>query len=566
VFLEELFFKFSGEISISSGLVIAFAIGFGFIGLVGMVSNFMMIPVVLSQIIASAVLLFSSKSKLRWYLKRGSLDILINNSPLIVFGTLVTIVFLSFFSKIIIWTAGDGAFHASVIKDILMRKSIPISLIRSDGNYPFYPKLFHFFTAFFTELTGVEIIQAMKIIPIIIVVMTSLGVYALCRELEIEKSTSVLAFIITFAIWKHHYPLVWMGYPQLTAFLFIISAILVLIKEQSKRIPILTFFIFISLFFSHQRHFLYIVPIATWLIARYKFRLSVLNSLILWLYSFFGIFLTLWLSGNVRPIPYPVYLGWLLNSPQLQLEQIILWNVGLFGILGLLIFLTKNEKIYELPAVMLISWLLMGMLIDSGIYRIQTLGDNRMYAILYIPFSIFSAVALEKIISNVRQKKRFFYITSFNIFLIFAFILTNAYINTTTTLSWAMSYDDYFAMKSLSEKKGITINLDPTGQWIYPLSGMPLTNPRGMAHLLNENEIKTIIGDPNSVKSLNLINSLKEQFGDVYMFVSSVSINRPGYWIFMERYPEVDINKFKLTNYELVFADNAARIYKFVEP
>jgi hypothetical protein len=528
-----------------------------------MLSNIMGLPVFPTQIITTIILAVLSTFKWKRYIKDVNSDLLIKNYLPISFGISAIIFLIAFFSKIINWTAGDGAFHASVIKDILLSKSIPISLQRGDGNYAFYPKLFHFFTAFFTKLTGFEIIQTMKIIPILIIVMSSLGIYSLCRELEIEKSTSVLAFMITFAIWKHHYPLIWMGYSQLTAFLFIISAILILIKKQSRRVPILALFMLVSLFFSHQRHFLYVVPIVTWLTARYKFGMSVSKSVLAWLYSFFGIFLILWLTGNVRPVPYPVYLGWFIKNQQLQGEQIILWNVGLLGILGLLIFALQNEKRYELPALMTFSWLLMGVLIDSGIFRIESLGDNRMYAILYIPLSILSSLVLEKIISNVIQKKRFFYITTFNLFLIFAFFLTNAYINATTTLSWAMSPDDYFAMKSLSEKKGITINLDPTGQWIYPISGMAITNPRGMTHLFNESEMRTIIEDPNSFKSLDLISGLKEQYEEVYVFISSVSINRPGYWIFMERYPYLDIEGFNSQNFEITYKKIDTTIIRF---
>jgi hypothetical protein len=554
--------------ALSSKFLLGFSAGFAVIGMTGMVADITGGYVFVFQSITSGILVIVSLSSLKRFLKQTKIGHLKENLPVVIFGILASITLLLFFSKIIIWTAGDGAFHASIIRDIAQGRFVPISIDKGAG-YAFYPKLFHFYSVFFVSLTGLDIISVMKIIPIIIVTMTSFGVYSLSKEIGLEEMAPALAFMITFAIWKHHYPLMWMGYPQLTAFLFILSVTLSLLVEQKKNIPLLSLFLTVALFFSHQRHFLYVIPVAVWLIVRHRYKLSLKLTFLSYLYTFVGIFFMLWALGNTGIARLPVYVGWLITTPQLQKDQAVLWNVGLLAVFGLVIFALQKDKKFELPAVMLFSWFFMGMLIDSAVFRVQNIGDNRMYAILYIPVSIFSALTIEKAASIIGQKKKFFYIASLNIFLIFSLLLTNAFINTTTTLSWGMSSEDYHAMKSLTGKAGIAINLDPTGQWIYPISGMETINPKPYPmqryQLLNESEIETILQDPDSDGSVKLLNKLKDEYGDVYLFISSITVKRPGYWIFMERYPKVDIGSFTSRNYEVVYENDGATIVRYIE-
>jgi hypothetical protein len=144
--------------------------------------------------------------------------------------------------------------------------------------------------------------------------------------------------------------------------------------------------------------------------------------------------------------------------------------------------------------------------------------------------------------------------------LVFGLLLNNAFVNTSTRIDWALSSADYDALIFLNEKNGIVVNVDNTGAWAYPISGLNVTNPRVGLQLIERSEL---IQNPNSEVSLEMLDELKKKNQEVFIFISSVSVNRPGYWIFMERYPVVDVKNFEYPNYELVYERENAFVFRF---
>jgi len=537
----------------STKILLAYSAGVGLIGFGGMLASIFGVSIFNFQFLIAGVLLLKIFLIIKKHGFQINASFIKEDWVILVIGVTTTFAFILFFSNIIIYTwAGDGAFHSSVIRSILEGEKIPIKFIPSGGDYSNYPKLFHFYSYFFVKMLGEDIVVVIKLIPIIIVQLTSLGIYALTREIGLNKTISSLAFVTSFAVWKHNYPLIWMGYPQLTAYLIILAIIVALLLDKPDKIPYTGIFLIFTLYFIHQRHFLYVIPIVVWVVTREYLNFSKIKASLLSLSSIMLSVIAIWLLKQKITIKFPLYLTWIINTPTLRAQQAYLWNIGLLGIIGFFVFSFKSKKIYELPTIMLFSWFLIGALLDSCILCLQTLGDNRMYSILYIPLAIFSALLIEGIINQIKLKKTFYYVYSINAFLIFSLLLSTTFINTTTRLSWAMDADDYQLMTSLKGKRGITVNLDPTGKWIYPITGMEVTNPIGRPHILNNSQIETIIKNPTSQETIRIFDSLQKEYGNVYVFISTISVKRPGYWLFTEGYPKIKIDAFTSDIYETV--------------
>jgi hypothetical protein len=548
----------------SSKIFLSFSLGFGLISLTGIVANLSNIHVFNSQLIAFA--LFASLSvfrisKIGSDFKVDAIQGLKQNSIFILYVLTSSIALLVFFSKIVMWTAGDGIFHASMIRNIVEGISLPLNLDYLD-HFAFYPKLFHFYSAFFVKFLGFETIQVMKIIPLLIVIIASIGIYALSKELGFDEPVPLLSFLVSLAIWEHIFPLIWMGYPQLTSEMFIIASVLLLfIETRDGGMPRFSFIPILFLFLSHQRHFLFIIPMFIWIFTRYSLNLSSRKSALFVIYTFVGMvvfFTYIDLSGRFI---FPAYLGWFFRNPKFKWDILFIWNVSIFAYYSVLTSaFKKKERGLELLWVILISWFILAILVDSRVIGIESVGDSRIYAKIFIPISIFAGLSFSRLIESVKRKKVITYLLYFNIFLVFGLLLNNAFVNTSTRIDWALSSADYDALIFLNEKNGIVVNVDNTGAWAYPISGLNVTNPRVGLQLIERSEL---IQNPNSEVSLEMIDELKKKNQEVFIFVSSVSVNRPGYWIFMERYPVVDVKNFEYPNYELVYEKENAFVFRF---
>jgi hypothetical protein len=548
----------------TSKMVLSFAFGFGVISISGIVGviigidSFILQATVTCFLILVFLIIFfkkNSSEKLREIVEHLREDQIIY-----LFGSLVTLVLVYYFSQIIIWTAGDGTFHSSVIRLIVEGEKVPVRLIPG-GDYTHYPKGFHFYVAFYLKFLKFDIIQAMKILPILVVVMVYFGIYALIQELNFPRNLAVFAFMTSFAFWKHFYPLIWMGYPQLTADFFIVTLILSMFLESQNGYPKLSIFILTILYFIHPRHFLYSVPVLIWILIS-KFHGLSFRSFFLSFFTSFGMLsLLLIVFGKIGSPHYPAYITKLATGVESLTGFMFIWNIGLLAIVGIYFSLQRRSPGDWLLLMIFFSWLFMAFLIDSSIFRID-IPDKRSYSKLFIPLSFFTASFLYRLTIPLKDKIKV-YLVAVNTFLIFFLLITSAFINA-PILGWVMTESDYIAMRSLEGKTGITINADPTGRWIYPITGLKVTNLRGIT-LLNDSELKQIINSPNSEETFRIMDGLKKRYGRVYIFISQRTLEKPGYFMFDLSYPKIHVEEFlKSQRYEVAY-DERALILEYMD-
>jgi hypothetical protein len=553
--------------SLLSKIVLAFAFGFGIISVVGIISSVIGIESFIYQLIVVAIIALGSIIKFRKkqiksiHLIKPIVDQIKEYKIIFFFSALAALILVYFFSQIAMWTAGDGTFHSTIIRMINEGEKIPINLISPGGNFDQYPKGFHFYLAFFTKLFGFDVIRAMKILPILILILISTGIFAIVDELNFPKPMPSYAFMISFALWKHFYPLIWMGYPQLTADFFIVVLILAMILESKKGYPKYSFFIFLMLYLIHPRHFLYTLPIISWMLISKSLKPSLRNLYLAMGFSFGLISLILIILARLSFPGYPAYITRLLTGVESLSEFVFIWNIGLLAIFGIYFSLKQRSQEDLLLILIFFSWLFMAMLIDTSTFRID-IPDKRSYSKLFIPISMFTASLFYKLTNSLRRKKISYYLVAINTFLIFFLLISSAFINA-PILGWIMSENDYFAIKSLEGKSGIAINVDPTGRWIYPLVGMKVTNPRAMAQILNNSDLEKLILHPNSEETARIMDDLKS-YGDVYIFISERTLKKPGYFLFDLTYPSVNVEELKNSERYKVIYNEGALIYRYI--
>ncbi|MHA2326728.1 MAG: DUF6541 family protein, partial [Promethearchaeota archaeon] len=521
-----------------SKIVLAFAFGFGIITFSGMIGQITGFDFFVLPAVFTGLLILVSLRSYQQNISKNFLEInkdLKENRIIYLFGLLTTFVLVYFFSQIIMWTAGDGTFHSSVIRLIVEGEKIPISLNPTNGGYVYYPKGFHFYAAFFVRLFGLDVIEGIKIIPILIVVMISFAIFAITKELNFAKPIPTYAFMISFTLWKHFYPLIWMGYPQITADFFIVTLILTLILELKNKNPRFFVFLFTILYLIHPRHFLYSIPVLLWMIIAKAKGSSFRNFSLSFLLSFGIISLFLIILGKVGIPHFPAYIYNLGTGVESFRGFIFIWNIGFFAVFGIYLSSKRRGSNDLLILMMFFSWIILALLIDSSTFRLANILNKRVYSKLFIPVSIFTAYFLERMTFNIRSKFKVRFV-AVDTFLIFLLLITSAFVNA-PILGWAMAESDYSAMKSLNGKTGIVINLDPTGRWVYPLTGLTVSNPRVIEQMLNDSELEQIISSPTSKETNRIMDYLKKDHGSVYIFMSQRTRENPGYLLFDLSYP-----------------------------
>jgi len=540
-----------------SKAVVSFAFGFGVIALTGIIGSligayFFVLPAI---VVGLLILIFVSGFKKNSIKLGEGIRNLRVDPVLCLFGALAALLLLYLFSQIIMWTAGDGTFHSSVIRLIVEGEKVPLRFTPKSGEgYAFYPKLFHYYVAFLVNFFGSDIIQTMKIIPILIVMMISFAIYAIAKELDLTDPIPLFAFMVSFALWKHLYPLIWMGYAQLSADFFLTALIISLYLESKSGFRGYSVFLFIFLYLSHPRHFLYSIPLVVWiLISKIQgptFRNFILSLLI----SIGAISLLLIILGRLGFPHYPAYITRLATGVESPIEFMFLWNLGLLFIFGAYISIIRRTPEDWLLLLIFFSWLSIALLIDSSIFRID-IPDKRSYSKLFIPVSIFTAIFFNKVTPGIRNRVKI-YLVGADTFLLFSFLIISAFINA-PLLGWVMAEADYNAMKTLEGKTGICVNVDPTGRWVYPVAGVKVTNSRG-AKILNNSELEQLIWHPSSTETYRLLDNLKDQYGSVYIFISKRTREHPGYLLFGLTYPEINEREFiESERYSIIYDEGA---------
>jgi hypothetical protein len=118
-------------------------------------------------------------------------------------------------------------------------------------------------------------------------------------------------------------------------------------------------------------------------------------------------------------------------------------------------------------------------------------------------------------------------------------------------------------------ENGICINLDSVGRWVYPLTGIPVSDPRCVPRpdVTREGQV---IKHPNEPKTIEMLYNDSMRYEHVLVYVSNVTNSRPGhkppFTLFYENYPCVNVSNFNATYYDLIYARDGAYILEYKAP
>jgi hypothetical protein len=226
-----------------------------------------------------------------------------------------------------------------------------------------------------------------------------------------------------------------------------------------------------------------------------------------------------------------------------------------------MIALQRRDRLDRIALAWIGTIIFIVILADCGPLKFVGTAD-RLMLLLYLPLSLLAAFSLSRMEAGERKMTASFTLVLFLIGIACMMAIFYSYANT-----WGLPQQDYEAMTWLSGQKlsdPFCINLDETGLWIYPIAGIYLSKP---AYGL-ENDFKfsylgsRIAVNPNDDLVLDEMRRIGHE--DVIVYVSYVSISRPGYiapfTYNASVYPVVNLS-FSSDNYQLLY-DQGARIYR----
>jgi len=535
-------------------VVLAFALGYVLISTAGIVGVLLRIDPIVPQIcvvLAGAIL--SAKSS---FLNRSdvnglvSLDLDRDDWIILGSGALYLIICILFFDRLVMWMAGDAVAHAEMVRMLLDGQTLPIGLPLIANPWEYYPKGFHYYAYFWAKTF--PIINVIQTVPVLITAATPLLLYSIVREMK-QDAASVYAFLLAcFAFSAHYSYLIWGGYPSAAAEMLLVAGVLAAVLNMRLLLLVLS----LGAFLSHPRIFVLGMALLLFWILAEQLRLH-LSARRLCLFS--GGLLVL--GASYLSIHRPEYLASVLSDQDLASQFVARWYPALLSLFGGAAAAVRRERIDRIVLIWAGLWILIALLADFG--PLSLLGPtDRLLLSIYLPFSLLAALALSRMDGgNARIK------ASFLMILIAIGAASMGLVLYSYEGSWGLPQEDYDAMMWLSGQNlsdAVCINVDETGAWVHPLTGIPNSCPRGTPNGFSWGLADRIRLDPSNRTVLDELRCVGHQ--NVLIYVSSVSVLRPGHtppFAGHEPFPLVN-SSYPETDYELLY-DKGARIYRSVE-
>jgi hypothetical protein len=497
-------------------------------------------------------------------------------------AALYIIICIAYFDRIIIWMGGDSLAHAEIVRMLMDKRSVPISIPPLASYWEYYPKGFHIFVYPWAMAFG--LLDALRTIPILITAAVPLLLYSILREKQRSPSEALYAMILACFVFPAHYSyLIWGGFPTATAEMLSVATILSIIAMRRWMFIVLPILL-LGVLFAHARLLsLAVAVLILWQMAdflsfdrffktRPNKKLGPVVSAIAAMLILIAILVAveLILHGNS-----PKFLLSVLSSRDLATEYAARWYPGFLSLFGMVIAFLRRDKMDRLA----LSWLgalaAIVLLADTGPLGFIGTAD-RLLLSLYLPLSILAASALSMMeggadkegTDRIKKDGGIRIKAAFALILTFCGILSMFAVFYGFAGSWGLPEEDYKAIKWLEKQNysdAVCINLDETGAWVYPLNGIRVTRSRMSAASapFNIGLIPMIIADPANRDVINALGSIKQ--ARYLIFISSVSISRPGYIPpFAENlypYPSVNLS-YPTDSYDLIY-QNATRILGF---
>ncbi|MGF3494581.1 MAG: hypothetical protein ACQXXK_01585 [Methanothrix sp.] len=497
-------------------------------------------------VIPQAALLIICAAACGYELHKG-MDIgRLDGDDLVVIGiaALYLIIGVVFFNRIAMWMSGDAVAHAELIRTLLDGGKLPVGLPRVGSYWEYYPKGFHHYAYLWARMFPV--LDVIQVLPVVITSVTPLLLYSIVREMRAEAAMHA-AVLATFLFPAHYSHLIWGGYPTATAEMLLVASVLSCIAEM-RALP----FMLLGALLAHARVLaIAIAVLSSWAAASNLRRFRRIHQQILLVSGVAAVALYL--------IPHPPdYLISVLSDRIQASDFVARWYPAILALLGSLVALLRDDRLDRMALSWAAAVIAVVLLADSG--PLSFIGTpDRLLLELYLPLSILGALALARIDGDLRLRR------AVHLSLIILGVISMMVVLESYAGSWGMPREDYEAIRWIQAQNlsdAVVVNLDETGAWIYPITGIRVARGRftgGFSYSLPD----MVIRDPNDPAALDAIENLGRR--NVLVYVSSVSIRSPGYVPpFAEHhgpYPRVNMS-FSPEHYDLIY-DRGARIYRF---
>ncbi len=443
------------------------------------------------------------------------------------------------------WMSGDAVAHAEMIRMLIDGENLPVGIPGISRYAEYYPKGFHYYAYVWTSIF--PLLNVIQVLPVIITSITPVLLYSIVREFQ--KSEAVFAGIIACFMFPAHYSyLIWGGYPSASAEMLFVTMILALLV-QTRFVPI----ILLGIFFAHARIVTLAVPVLIAVIAALKMRFDFKSG-----HKILFLFIMVTVMATLLFFHRPEYFISVFSDKIQASDFISRWYPAFLALLGAAIAVTRNDRLDRLALALTGVVFIIVLLTDAGPLRFIGTAD-RLLLVIYLPLSILAATAISCMVRDSIQVRNIVILLLTVVGILSMGVVLYSYAG-----SWALPQEDYAAMMWLSEQNlndTVCINLDETGAWIYPLTGIEVAKSRTNIGF-NNRLPNMVIDNPNNSSLIKRLKKLNHE--NVVIFISNVSLSRPGYVppfsVHHKPYPTLKMN-FSSNYYESVF-EQGSRIYR----
>jgi len=544
-------FALSAERRTLTRIAFSFALGYVLLSLAGILGALLGIDPILPQMLAvlAGVLLCSRLYLLHRAELHDAISLDFDRTDWIVLGSwaLYLVMGIFFFDRLIMWMAGDAVAHAEMLRMLIDGHTLPVKLPLLGNYWEYYPKGFHYYAYLWAK--AFPLIDVIQTLPVLITAATPLILYSVVREMKQEAASAYAFLLATFAFSTHYSYLIWGGYPSAAAEMLLVAAVLAAVLKNR----LLFIALALGVLLSHPR----ILALGMGILLAYCLTEWLRRHLTLRHLSILGGGLLVLAAGWLW-MHRPEYLLSVFSNQDLASQFVARWYPAFLAVFGAAIAMVRQERLDRMALAWTGSMILMVLLADSG--SLSFLGTaDRLLLPLYLPLSLLAALALCRMAGEDARIRATFLLILISIGVASTSLVLYSYAG-----PWGLPEQDYDAMIWLSQQNlsdPVCINLDQTGAWVYPLTGIRTSCPR-VAPTGFSCELSSRIGwDPGDRAAIDELKSIGHE--NALIYVSSVSILRPGHippFAGHDAFPLLNLS-FSQADYELLY-DDGARIYR----
>jgi len=538
---------------ILSRISLAFPLGFCIISLSGIIAKLVGIHIFLIQllIVSTSLIIFIKKGHYARFRRSFA-----SNKMIFAVVSLYMLACIFFLFQMPAWASGDMEMHALRLRLFLDDGDMPVSVYPFGSYWEYYPKAFYFYCYFWLNLLPISLIDVLKVVPVAITGFTSLCIYGLTRQFT-DKNTAVYALVFaTFLFAPHYAYLIWGGYPAAAGELILMSFFLSLFVDRR-----LSGFFIVALVMTHTSYVVYAaIILGCWLflrelvLGRNKRLLFAATAIM-----FFSVIVIVFVSGSLHS---PVFVESILSDHFQTLKYALLWIPGVVAFPSI----WKTVKHRRRGDLFFLCWVVVilgfALAVDTGLIDFSLIAVDRILITAYIPLSVFAGMTVSGL-----KGGRYALILLASIGLIVFSGVFLWYIH-----NWALPEPDFEAimwLKNQGFENTAVFNMDSTGRWIYPLTGLPVSVTKESYRRPWWYGIRgEIAKGPMRATTIRYMDEMKDSYSHVLIYLSNMSTTRPGFQApFLrnnEGYSTLTTEDFSSEYYRVLYAQDGAYVFEFI--